>query len=98
MDERAVVVTGAFGAFGKVFVDLAIARGNSVAAIDYSVETPTEDGPFRLQLGGVDLTDEEQSHRAMAKIVTHFGRMDALINIAGGFAFETVVDGDFRTW
>jgi NAD(P)-dependent dehydrogenase (short-subunit alcohol dehydrogenase family) len=98
MAERVVVVTGAFGAFGKVFVDLTVAHGSLVAAIDYSLEKPTEDGTRRLQLGGVDLTSEEQSHRAMAKIVMHFGRIDALVNIAGGFAFETVVDGDFHTW
>jgi NAD(P)-dependent dehydrogenase (short-subunit alcohol dehydrogenase family) len=29
---------------------------------------------------------------------SHFGKLDALINIAGGFAFETVADGDPRTW
>src|SRR5580704_16501400 len=27
-----------------------------------------------------------------------FGRLDALINIAGGFAFETIADGDARAW
>ena len=29
---------------------------------------------------------------------SHFGRLDALINIAGGFAFEAVAEGDPRTW
>ena len=28
----------------------------------------------------------------------HFGRLDALVNIAGGFAFETIGDGDIKTW
>ena len=28
----------------------------------------------------------------------HFGKLDALINIAGGFAFEAVADGDPKTW
>jgi NAD(P)-dependent dehydrogenase (short-subunit alcohol dehydrogenase family) len=28
----------------------------------------------------------------------HFGRLDALINVAGGFAFETVGDGNAATW
>jgi NAD(P)-dependent dehydrogenase (short-subunit alcohol dehydrogenase family) len=28
----------------------------------------------------------------------HFGGLDALINIAGGFAFETTVEGDPKTW
>jgi 3-oxoacyl-[acyl-carrier protein] reductase len=28
----------------------------------------------------------------------HFGKIDALINIAGGFAFEAVAEGDPKTW
>ena len=30
--------------------------------------------------------------------MAHFGRLDALINIAGGFAFEAVAEGDPKTW
>ena len=28
----------------------------------------------------------------------HFGRLDALVNIAGGFTFETVADGNIKSW
>jgi len=28
----------------------------------------------------------------------HFGGLDALINVAGGFAYESVTDGDPKTW
>ncbi len=30
--------------------------------------------------------------------MSHFGKLDALVNIAGGFAFETVADGNAKTW
>jgi len=52
----------------------------------------------RLELGGVDLTDAAQARKAIDSAVSHFGKLDALINIAGGFAFETVADGDPKTW
>src|SRR6202012_4261369 len=29
---------------------------------------------------------------------SHFGRIDALVNIAGGFAFEALAEGDPKTW
>ena len=52
----------------------------------------------RLELGGIDLTDAAQAKRAIDQAASHFGRLDALINIAGGFAFETVADGEPKTW
>jgi 3-oxoacyl-[acyl-carrier protein] reductase len=36
--------------------------------------------------------------RAVDVAAAHFGRLDALVNIAGGFAFETIADGDPKTW
>lgn len=52
----------------------------------------------RLQLGGVDLSDADQAAKAINAAAAHFGRLDVLINIAGAFSFETVAEGDPRTW
>jgi 3-oxoacyl-[acyl-carrier protein] reductase len=52
----------------------------------------------RIELGGVDLTDAEHARKAIETAVAHFGKLDALINIAGGFAFETVTEGDPKIW
>ena len=52
----------------------------------------------RIELGGVDLSDAAQAKKAIDAVAAHFGRLDALINIAGGFAFETVAEGDPKTW
>jgi NAD(P)-dependent dehydrogenase (short-subunit alcohol dehydrogenase family) len=97
MNGKVVVVTGALGALGKVVADTALARGARVAGIDYSpAQNPATQN--RFELGGVDLTDAAQAKTAVDAVVSHFGRLDALINIAGGFAFETVADGDPNTW
>jgi NAD(P)-dependent dehydrogenase (short-subunit alcohol dehydrogenase family) len=85
------------GALGKVVAETALARGARVAGIDYApAQSPAT--PDRLELGGVDLTDAAQARRAIDSAASHFGKLDALINIAGGFAFETVADGDPKTW
>ena len=39
-----------------------------------------------------------QASKAIDAVASHFGRLDALINIAGGFAFEAVAEGDPKTW
>jgi NAD(P)-dependent dehydrogenase (short-subunit alcohol dehydrogenase family) len=74
-----------------------LARGARVGSIDRaSVQTAATEN--RIQLGGVDLSDAAQAKTAIDTVVAHFGKLDALINVAGGFAFETVVEGDTNTW
>jgi len=97
MRGKIVIVTGASGALGKVVVASALAKGAKVAAIDHaaSAARPT---PERIELGGIDLTDATQARTAIDAAAAHFGRLDALVNIAGGFAFETAIEGDPKTW
>jgi len=97
MDGKFVVVTGALGALGRVVVDEALSRGAKIAGVDHA-PTQVPATPDRLELGGVDLTDAAQAKRAIDTAASHFGGCDVLINIAGGFAFETVAEGDPRTW
>ena len=97
MDGKVVVVTGALGALGKVVADTALARGARVAGLDHAA-SQLKPNASRIELGGVDLSDPAQAKAAIDAVVAHFGKVDALINIAGGFAFETVAEGDPKTW
>jgi NAD(P)-dependent dehydrogenase (short-subunit alcohol dehydrogenase family) len=97
MDGKVIVVTGALGALGKVVTEAAQALGARVAAVDHA-PTQVPATPTRLELGGVDLTDPAQARKAIDAAAAHFGKLDALVNIAGGFAFETVAEGDPKTW
>jgi NAD(P)-dependent dehydrogenase (short-subunit alcohol dehydrogenase family) len=97
MDGKVIVVTGALGALGQVFVDQALARGARVAAVDHAPAQVAATAK-RLELGGVDLTDAAQAKKAIEAAASHFGRLDALVNIAGGFVYETVAEGDPKSW
>ena len=97
MDGKVIVVTGASGALGKVVADAALARGAKVAGVDYAASQIPATADW-IELGGVDLTDAEHARKAIDAAVANFGKLDALINIAGGFAFETVAEGDPKTW
>ena len=97
MDGKVIVVTGALGALGKVVAEVALARGARVAGVDYGTSQIAAT-PDRIEFGGVDLSDAAQAKKAIDTAAAHFGRLDALVNIAGGFAFETVADGDPKTW
>lgn len=97
MQGKIVVVTGASGALGKVVVASALAKGAGVAGIDHAA-SEIQATAERIEIGGVDLTDATAAGKAIDTAASHFGKLDALINIAGGFAFETTAEGDPKTW
>ena len=97
MDGKVIIVTGASGALGRVVAETALARGARVGGLDHAPsQIPAT--PNRIELGGIDLSDAAQAKKAIDHVVAHFGALDALINIAGGFAFEAIAEGDPRTW
>ena len=97
MNGKVVVVTGASGALGKVVAETALARGARVAGLDH-LASRLPATASRIELGGVDLSDAAEAKKAIDAVASHFGRLDALVNIAGGFAFEAVAEGDPKTW
>ena len=102
MKGKVVAVTGGYGALGRVVAATAADRGASVAALDFA-PTPPDGlaerlGPNALLLGGVDLSSGERARAAIVNVVAKFGRLDALINIAGGFAWEKGEGGDAASW
>jgi len=97
MNGKVIVITGALGALGRVVVDTAVARGARVAGIDHAASHAAATAE-RIELGGVDLSDRAQAKKAIDTAAAHFGKLDALVNIAGGFTYETVTDGDIASW
>jgi NAD(P)-dependent dehydrogenase (short-subunit alcohol dehydrogenase family) len=97
MNGKVIVITGALGALGAVVAETALARGARVAGIDHA-PSQKEATPDRIELGGVDLSDAAAAKKAIDAVAAHLGKIDALINIAGGFTFETIGDGDIKSW
>src|SRR5690242_7656138 len=97
MNGKVIVITGALGALGRVVVEAALARGAGVAGIDHAAPHAAATAD-RIELGGVDLSDSAQAKKAIDTAAAHFGRLDALVNIAGGFTYEMVADGDIASW
>src|SRR5260370_21439350 len=99
---RVYAITGASGALGSAVAKAAEEQGARVALIDHARTPPTglASGDDVLVLGGVDLTDAVAAGAAIDAIPDRFGGLDALLNIAGGFRFDTLetslVDGWYR--
>ena len=97
MQSKTVVITGGFGALATSVARAASAAGAQIALIDIS-QRHGEPMVGAFELGGVDITVEAQAAAAVEAVVAHFGRLDVLVNIAGGFRWQTLEDGDLAAW
>ena len=98
MRDKILVVTGGFGVLGHAVAEAALAAGAFVAlpGREQADKIPARDR--LLVLGGVDLADFSAAKQAFDTVATRFGRIDALANVAGGFRWQTLGDGDLAGW
>jgi len=94
---QSVIVTGGFGALGQAVSKAFADRGDKVARIDFAA-SPASELPGALDIGGVDLTDQDATQDALDKVTAANGGIDVLVNIAGGFTWETLDDGSIDSW
>lgn len=96
MQGKVVVITGGFGVLGQAAARVALEAGAKPVLIDYAPARQTADGA--LAFGGVDLTDADAATDAMNAAHRQAGRIDALLNIAGGFSWSKVADSPLEAW
>lgn len=94
LKDKRIVVTGGFGTLGRAVVQRLEQAGASVTVIDIA---PVPEGWSGSAIGRVDISDPEQAADALAQVEAA-GGMDGLINVAGGFLWETVDGGDVASW
>jgi NAD(P)-dependent dehydrogenase (short-subunit alcohol dehydrogenase family) len=94
-----VVITGGFGALGRALAARLVAEGAQVALLDCA-PVPTDGLPsgIALALGEVDLSDGISCTTAFDRIRNVLGGIDQLVNVAGGFVWESVESGTLETW
>ncbi len=94
---RSIIVTGGFGVLGQAVSEGFAALGDRVARIDFvaAAHAPVAGA---LDIGGVDLTDAAATQAALDQVAAAHGGIDVLINVAGGFTWETLADGSIDSW
>ncbi len=102
MQGLMVVITGGFGVLGRETAKAAAARGARVALVDFAPAAP-DDLKATLREGavfiaGADLSDPARAKAAIDEAAAALGGIDALLNIAGGFVWQTLEDGDPAGW
>lgn len=94
---RSIIVTGGFGVLGQAVAAAFAGAGDKVARVDFA-KAPASALAGALDIGGVDLTDAASVEQALGQIQATHGGIDVLVNVAGGFTWETVADGSIGSW
>lgn len=103
--DKVVVVTGGAGNLGRAVVQGFYDAGAHVAVIDREREIVEDvfadtipEGDYCLYVAG-NLLNEESVARMTERILEEFGRIDILINIAGGFSMGPPLhETPLKTW
>ena len=99
LQGKVVAITGGFGQLGLAVVQAALEAGARVAALD-RLRAPADAAPFgnALVLGDVDIAETDAAARALEHVVARCGGLDALVNVAGTFRWETLEQGSLDNW
>jgi NAD(P)-dependent dehydrogenase (short-subunit alcohol dehydrogenase family) len=95
LSGKVLVITGSNGALGRAVAATLSAYGARLALLDHA-HSPSTAPP--LHYGGVDLTQEDAARSVMQKIVETTGRLDGLVNVAGGFHWGKLAGGTLDSW
>ncbi|TCO37674.1 SDR family NAD(P)-dependent oxidoreductase [Dokdonella fugitiva] len=96
---KRIAITGGFGTLGAAVARVAAAAGAHVAAIDRADAAPGSLADAGIAtIAGADIADGEGARKAIDAAATALGGLDALVNIAGAFRWETLADGSLDTW
>jgi len=97
LHNKVVVITGGSGALGQVVVPAFVNAGAKVIVMGHHSATATAviQG---VQIVTADVTDESDVRRCIEAMLEKAGRIDALINLVGGFAMGRVVETNLSLW
>jgi NAD(P)-dependent dehydrogenase (short-subunit alcohol dehydrogenase family) len=98
LSGKVLVITGSNGALGQAAAAALSGYGARLALLDHAQTPSTAQQAGARHYGGIDLTQEGAARSVMERVVKEAGRLDGLINIAGGFHWENLSGGTLDSW
>ncbi len=100
LENRVVVVTGGTGILGEAFVNAIVESGGTVGILGRNEKMANQRADAIKSKGGkalpliADVLNEQQLIAARDKMLDAFGKIDGLVNAAGGNLAEAVLQPD----
>lgn len=100
LEGKIVAITGGLGSLGLATARVLAERGARIALIGRSDKAEALTAPLAdaCLVTGIDLTDAQAARKGIDTIVQRLGGLNALVNVAGAFSWETIADGSVDTW
>jgi NAD(P)-dependent dehydrogenase (short-subunit alcohol dehydrogenase family) len=98
LSGKVLVLTGSDGALGRAVATTLAGYGAKMALLTHAREIAGVQPAGALHYGGVDLTLEAAARDALERVAKDAGRVDGLINVAGGFRWEKMSGGTLDSW
>ena len=95
LDEKIVLIAGGSGALGQTVAPACVQAGARVITVD---RHPPAIGATGVSAMQADVTDEADFRRLVDDVIRETGRIDALVNLVGGFAMGRVEETDASLW
>jgi NAD(P)-dependent dehydrogenase (short-subunit alcohol dehydrogenase family) len=100
LKDKVIVVTGGTGILGKAFIDAIVEAGGTVGILGRNEKVANERADEINKNGGkaialiADAMNEEQLVAARDKVLAAYGKIDGLVNAAGGNMPDGVLQPD----
>ncbi|MDZ4720244.1 MAG: SDR family NAD(P)-dependent oxidoreductase [Roseiflexaceae bacterium] len=93
--DRVIVITGASSGFGELTARMCAKAGARLVLVARSADKLEQlagnlGGPDRVLVVPTDITDQEAVTHMAAQVISHYGRVDVLVNNAGYGFFDPV--------
>jgi NAD(P)-dependent dehydrogenase (short-subunit alcohol dehydrogenase family) len=98
LSGKVFIVTGAFGALGQAVTACMIAHGAKLALVGKRPSPRVEHQTGVLLYSGVDLSQKDAVGAVVERIFKETGRIDGLVNLAGGFQWDKLEGSTLESW
>jgi len=95
LEKKVVLIAGGGGALGHAVVPAFVHAGARVISVDRHGSAGQPKGWVAV---AADVTDENDVQRLVEEVVRKEGRIDALVNLVGGFVAGRIVETDWSQW
>ena len=95
LDGKVVLIAGGSGALGQTVAPACARAGAHVITVDRNPPSEQIAEGVAMQ---ADVADEADVRRLVSEVIRKTGRIDALVNLVGGFAMGRVAETDASLW
>jgi NAD(P)-dependent dehydrogenase (short-subunit alcohol dehydrogenase family) len=98
LSGKVFIVTGAFGALGRAVTACMIGHGARLALVGKRPGSGVQYPAGALLYTGIDVSQTDAASAVAKRIFDETGRIDGLVNLAGGFHSAKLQGGTLESW